>query len=92
MRPEAPMGYAAGVSKRDKIEEVLKDVLRPLLEKDGGGIQFVRLDGSKLTLRLSGQLLGCPGTGYVKKGVIEPAIHAAAGKDVEIVYESAPVA
>jgi Fe-S cluster biogenesis protein NfuA len=75
------------VARRDKIDEVVRDVLAPLLAKDGGGISVVRFEGSVLTLSLSGALLGCPGTPYVKRGVIEPAIHAAAGKDVEIVYE-----
>jgi hypothetical protein len=36
-----------------------------------------------LTLRLTGALHGCPGTPYVKRGVIEPAIRAAVGRDVE---------
>lgn len=75
------------VARRDKIDDVVREVLAPLLEKDGGGIAVVRFEGAVLTLRLSGALLGCPGTAYVKRGVIEPAIHAAVGKDVEIVYE-----
>jgi Fe-S cluster biogenesis protein NfuA len=75
------------VTRRERIDEVIRDVLRPLVEKDGGGIEVVRFEGSVLTLRLTGTLHGCPGTAYVKRGVIEPAIHTAAGKDVEIVYE-----
>ncbi len=79
--------YAPAVARKDKIDEVVREVLAPLLARDGGGIEVVRFEGSVLTLSLSGSLHGCPGTPYVKRGVIEPAIHAAAGKDVEIVYE-----
>lgn len=67
-------------------------MLAPLLAKDGGGLTVLRLEGTVLTLGLSGALLGCPGTPYVQRGVIEPAIHAAVGKDVEIVYERRPSA
>ncbi|HEY8432695.1 MAG TPA: NifU family protein [Sandaracinaceae bacterium] len=75
------------MTRREKIDEVVRTVLAPLLAKDGGGIEVVRFEGSVLTLRLRGTLPGCPGTPYVKRGVIEPAIHAAVGRDVEIVYE-----
>ncbi len=75
------------MTRREKIDEVVRAVLAPLLAKDGGGVEVVRFEGSVLTLRLTGALPGCPGTAYVKRGVIEPSIHAAVGRDVEIVYE-----
>ena len=76
-----------GVSRRDRIEEVVETVLNPLLEKDGGTAEVVAFEDGVLTLRLTGALHGCPGTPYVKRGVIEPAIRQVAGPDVEIVYE-----
>lgn len=75
------------MTRKERIEEVVRDVLGPLLAKDGGGIEIVRFEGSVLTLRLTGALHADPGTAYVKRGVIEPAIHAAAGDDLDIVYE-----
>lgn len=75
------------MSRRERIDEVIEKVLTPLLEKDGGGVEVVRFEASVLTLRLTGTLHGCPGTAYVKRGVIEPAIKSAAGPDVELVYE-----
>ncbi len=78
-----------GVTRRERIEEVVRDVLAPLLEKDGGGIALVSFEGSVVKLRIAGTLLGDPGTNYVKRSVIEPAVKAAAGPDVEIVYERA---
>jgi Fe-S cluster biogenesis protein NfuA len=75
------------VTRREKIDAVVRDVLAPLLEKDGAGISVVRFEGSVLTLRLTGAMPGCPGTPYVKRGVIEPAIRAAVGRDVDIVYD-----
>ena len=75
------------MSKRDKIDEMVGEVLAPLLERDGGGIGVAAYEGAVLTLRLSGAIAGCPGTPYIKRHVIEPAIRRAAGPDVEIVYE-----
>lgn len=75
------------MSKRDGIDAMVQEVLAPLLERDGGTIEVAAFEGSVLTLRIGGQLGGCPGTPYVKRHVIEPAIRRAAGPDVEIVYE-----
>lgn len=61
-------------------------MLGPLLEKDGGGLEVVAFEGSVLTLRLHGAFLGCPGTPYVKRQVVEPALRSALGPKVEIVY------
>lgn len=77
------------MTKREKIDDAVETLLSPLLEKDGGGIEVVAFEGSVVTLRLSGALLGCPGTAYVKRGVIEPVLRSAVGPDVEIVYERA---
>ena len=75
------------MSRRQRIEEIVTTVLNPLLEKDGGTAEVIAFEDGVVTLRLTGALHGCPGTPYVKRGVIEPAIRQAAGPDVEIVYE-----
>jgi len=83
---------SGAVSRRDRIDEVVSTLLAPLLEKDGATIEVVGFSGSVLTLRLGGTLAGDPSAAYVKRGVIEPAIQHAAGRDIEIVYERAPTA
>ena len=75
------------MTPRERLDEVVASVLRPLLVKDGGDIEVVRFEGSVLTLRLSGALIGCPGTPRLKRHVIEPAVKTATGPTVEIVYE-----
>lgn len=77
------------MTQKERIEEVVNRVLQPLLARDGGGLEVMAFEGSVLTLRLSGAFLGCPGTSYVKRRVIEPAVRGAVGPDVEIVYERA---
>lgn len=75
------------MTRRERLEAILADVLNPLLAHDGGSIELAALDDGVLTLRLTGELVGCPGTTYVKRGVIEPAVREVAGPDLEIVYE-----
>ena len=75
------------MTRRERIEEVVREVLAPLIERDGGGLELGNFEGSVVTLRISGTLLGGPGTNYVKRDVIEPALKSAGGPDLEIVYE-----
>ena len=39
---------------KDKVEEVIKKELKPLLAVDGGGIELVSVDDSAVKLKLSG--------------------------------------
>ena len=75
------------MSRTERIESLIRDVLDPLLEKDGGGLELARVEEGVITLRITGALLGCPGTSTVKRGVIEPALRTIVGPDTEIVYE-----
>lgn len=62
---------------RDKVEAVLKDVLTPLFEADGGKIELVDVGDGKVTVRLGDAYTGCPSSSYTLEAVIRPAIHAA---------------
>lgn len=37
------------------------DEIRPALQSHGGDIEFVKLDGKKVLVRLQGACAGCPG-------------------------------
>ena len=45
------------------LEEQVKamlDALRPMLQQDGGDLEFVKMEGEVGTLRLTGHCGGCP--------------------------------
>ena len=44
----------------EKIEQVLDEEIRPQLLLHGGGMETVRLEGSRYVFRLTGQCAGCP--------------------------------
>jgi Fe-S cluster biogenesis protein NfuA len=43
-----------------KIREVIENQIRPLLQRDGGDIEFVSLDNKTVKVRLRGACAGCP--------------------------------
>ena len=50
----------AGVALKDRVEDALSEV-RPMLERDGGGVDFVGVDEEGVvSVRLTGACKGCP--------------------------------
>jgi Fe-S cluster biogenesis protein NfuA len=47
----------------EKIKKVLNDEIRPLLQADGGDLEFVAFDeaSGEVQVRLQGACAGCPG-------------------------------
>ena len=74
---------------RDKVEAVLKDVLLPLFEADGGHIELVDVKDGKVVVRLGAAYTGCPSSTYTLESVIRPAIRNAVG-DTELQVELVP--
>lgn len=54
-----------------------RDVLRrlaPSLSVDGGGVEFDRIEGDVLYVRLTGNCIGCPGADITLRYGIESAV------------------
>lgn len=49
-----------GVQKILKIQQVLDTEIKPLLEKDGGSLELIDLNGNKVKVRLQGRCSNCP--------------------------------
>lgn len=59
------------------IEEQVKraiEKIRPNLQADGGDIEFVRMDGNDVYVRLRGACRGCPAAAYTLSMGVERAI------------------
>ena len=55
----------------DKIKAAL-DQIRPVLQRDGGDIEFVELTEDNIVkVRLQGHCAGCPGARMTLKGIVE---------------------
>lgn len=73
----------------DKARALVDEVLRPLIEADGGTIELVSATEHAVTLRLGGTCSGCPGQPYTKTRVIEPLFEQAFGSGIRVTIERA---
>lgn len=69
---------------REQVERQIREVLAPLIEADGGGIELVEVTKESVVVRLVGACLGCPGVHFTQAHVIEPALRAVVGSAVRI--------
>ncbi|KJJ84842.1 nitrogen-fixing NifU domain-containing protein [Candidatus Omnitrophus magneticus] len=57
----------------DRIKKAI-DTIRPILNRDGGDIEFVSLDKDIVKVRLRGACSGCPMSQMTVKSVVERII------------------
>ncbi|MBK8173652.1 MAG: NifU family protein [Sandaracinaceae bacterium] len=72
------------MDRRVEIEKAIAELIRPLVEADGGTIDLVSLDEHSVTLRLSAACAGCPGQSFTKAHVIEPVLRRALGVHINV--------
>ena len=60
----------------EKIKQVIDEKIRPFLEADGGGIEFVAFDeaSGEVKVRLQGACAGCPGAQMTLSMGVEAAL------------------
>jgi Fe-S cluster biogenesis protein NfuA len=61
-----------------EIHRVIREVVAPLVQADGGKLYVVRVEAEEVALHLGGRFSGCPGNTLAIRRVIEPALQAAA--------------
>jgi len=57
----------------DKVKNAIEKI-RPALQRDGGDIEFVSMEGGIVKVRLQGACKGCPMSQMTVKSVVERAI------------------
>ena len=60
----------------EKIKQIITEKIRPYLEADGGGIEFVAFDpeSGEVKVRLQGACAGCPGAQMTLSMGVEAAL------------------
>lgn len=73
---------------KDDVERALSELIRPLIEADGGEVTLKAIDETKspaeVVLLVGGSYRGCPGTPLVARSLIEPALAKALGREVRV--------
>jgi Fe-S cluster biogenesis protein NfuA len=67
-------------SVKEQVEQILREVLAPLVKTDGGDMYLVRWDGEDVHIHLAGACAGCPGASLTSDSVILPAVRSVAPK------------
>lgn len=68
----------------EAVQRVIDDVLSPLLQSDASTIELVAVDENEVVVRVTGRAAFGVGAGYVRTGVIEPALRKVVGDDCAI--------
>lgn len=54
----------------EKVKKAIEDI-RPSLQNDGGDIEFIKMVGSEVSVRLTGACAGCPMSQMTLKSGVE---------------------
>ncbi len=57
-----------------KVQEVIEKEIKPMLEQDGGGIQFINLIDNIVQVKLKGQCANCPSSQVTLKNTVQAKI------------------
>jgi NifU-like protein len=71
------------IQKISRIQEILEDEIRPSLQKDGGDIELIDLEGNRVVIALRGMCTSCP-SASVTRGLIEDKLRELVHPDLFI--------
>lgn len=71
LQPErtSPPKAMTNIQKIARIQEVIDKEIRPSLQKDGGDIELIDLDGSRVKIAFRGLCMSCPSSSLTKAGI-----------------------
>jgi hypothetical protein len=64
---------------REAVQQVIDDVLNPLLQNDASSIELLGVSEAEVVVRVTGRAAFGVGAEFVRTGVIEPALRKVAG-------------
>lgn len=68
-----------------KINSIIENQVSPELQKDGGDITLVDIDGNKVYVKLRGKCSGCKNSMLTLKAFVEMTLRDAISKDIEVI-------
>ena len=72
------------IQRMQLISQAIDREVRPALQKDGGDIDLVDIDGKKVYVALRGACHGCRAAGFTLKTLVETKINDFIGEEVEV--------
>jgi NifU-like protein len=72
------------IEKIAKIQEVMDKEIRPALQKDGGDLELVDVDGNRVMVALRGMCTSCPSAQFTLKLGIEDKLKELVHPDLSV--------
>ena len=72
------------VQKVMKVQEVIDKEIKPMLEKDGGSIELIDIQGDKVLVRLCGRCATCPASGVTLKNTVEDKLREFVAQELTV--------
>ncbi len=69
---------------REAVQQVIDDVLNPLLQNDASSIELLGVSEAEVVVRVTGRAAFGVGAEFVRTGVIEPALRKVVGRECAI--------
>jgi Fe-S cluster biogenesis protein NfuA len=82
----ATAAVESGASLEAKAKRLIDEVVRPLIQVDGGQIELVSVSEARLIVRFGGSYLGCPGRPYALR-VVERAARQCLLPDIQVAMD-----
>ncbi len=73
------------IRRMQLVEETIADVIRPELQKDGGDIELMDIDGKKVLVALRGSCSNCVVSNVTLKNLVEAKLKEFVEEDIEVV-------
>jgi NifU-like protein len=82
LKPEAKK--LTNLQKVKLIEETFEKEIRPMLRADGGDIELIDIEGSRVTVSLRGMCSSCTSASFTLKKYIEPKLREFVSDDITV--------
>ena len=68
-----------------RINNIIEKTISPELQKDGGDITLIDVDGNKVMVKLRGKCSGCKNSVHTLKSFVETTLKDTVDKNIEVV-------
>lgn len=73
------------IQRMHKVDETIRDVIRPVLQRDGGDIELIDVDGKNIVVALRGACAHCVVSDVTMKNLVRDKIREFVEDDLEVI-------
>ena len=83
----APKKRLSNIQKMKLIEEIIDREIRPQLQKDGGDIELIDIEGNVVAIAFRGMCAGCQSAAFTRQDFIQAKLREFVDPDITVVDE-----